>query len=33
MTARVFEAALGIGTPWSVQSIEFSERSGVLSSQ
>lgn len=33
MTARVFEAALGIGAPWSVRAIEFDERSGVLTLQ
>ena len=25
MTAKVFEAALGIATPWSVVSVEFDE--------
>jgi transposase len=33
MTAQVFEAALGIGAPWSLRSIEFNERSGVLTLQ
>ncbi len=30
MTAKVFEAALGIGEPWSVASVEFDETAKVL---
>jgi transposase len=30
MTAKVFEAALGIGTPWSVRSVDFDELAKVL---
>ena len=30
MTAKLFEAALGIGAPWSVQSVEFDEAARVL---
>ena len=30
MTAKVFEAALGIGEPWSVASVEFDEAAKVL---
>lgn len=30
MTAKVFEAALGIGRPWSVRSVEFDEAAKVL---
>ena len=31
MTAKVFEAALGIGDPWSVASVDFDESAKVLS--
>ena len=31
MTAKVFEAALGIGAPWSVGAVEFDETTKVLS--
>jgi transposase len=30
MTAKVFEAALGIGVPWSVGAVEFDETTKVL---
>ena len=30
MTAKLFEAALGIAAPWSVQSVEFDESTKVL---
>jgi hypothetical protein len=30
MTAKLFEAALGIGAPWSVQSVAFDEAAKVL---
>ncbi|WEE96412.1 hypothetical protein MJJ08_13515 [Xanthomonas oryzae] len=30
MTAKVFEAALGIGAPWSVGAVEFDEATKVL---
>ena len=30
MTAKVFEAALGIGAPWSVASVDFDEAAKVL---
>ncbi|OLG70247.1 transposase, partial [Xanthomonas oryzae pv. oryzae] len=30
MTAKVFEAALGIGAPWSVGAVEFDEVSTGL---
>ena len=30
MTAKVFEAALGIGQPWCVKTVEFDEASKVL---
>ena len=30
MTAKVFEAALGIGVPWSVASVDFDEAAKVL---
>ena len=30
MTAKLFEAALGIAAPWSVQSVEFDESAKVL---
>jgi transposase len=30
MTAKLFEAALGIATPWSVRSVEFDEAAKVL---
>ena len=30
MTAKLFEAALGIAAPWSVKSVEFDEAAKVL---
>ena len=30
MTAKLFEAALGIAAPWSVKSVEFDEAARVL---
>ena len=30
MTAKLFEAALGIAAPWSVQSVEFDESAKVF---
>ena len=30
MTAKVFEAALGIADPWSVASVDFDEAAKVL---
>ena len=30
MTAKLFEAALGIAEPWSVSSVEFDEAAKVL---
>jgi transposase len=30
MTAKVFEAALGIGAPWSVSAVDFDEATKVL---
>ena len=30
MTAKVFEAALGIAAPWSVESVDFNEAAKLL---
>jgi hypothetical protein len=30
MTTKLFEAALGIAAPWSVQSVQFDESAKVL---